>query len=320
MALVTRASVLEQLGIADSTTDAVVFTIAFDESGGATSALISVSDGSVTVNVAGGDDSGINGPFLSATYPTTADIVAALNALDGITAAAQVAGSEPWTPTKAVDFVAISAASPIRNVVYAGTGVSSELTSYIDTLIGDVEARAARMCGRSSFESVAVTEEVEGGTVLEFSTTPVTAVTSIQQLDNAGSVVKTLSASDYNLNENAGIAYASGGSSDGSWTGSAVSGVAYRPARNRAPSRRFASGQARYKLTYTGGYTTSTVPDDLVGVLRQHVVDRLLARTDSRSLASGSIVSSSKTARTPAEMDEMMRRDLAPWTRPGVVI
>lgn len=322
MALVTRADVLEQLGLTDDTNEQVALALGVDTSGDVTSVQYAVgSDNStLTVTITGGADAGAH-TFTAGVspYATIGELVTGIMALEGPEVEAGVPDSEPASPLEEVS-VTVNAGIPdfVGKIRFDSVGVSTELSSFIDTAITQAEARACTTTYRKTISQAAVSERVSGGDVLIFSSPSVQSAT-IKRVDIDGTVLETLSATSYYIDPEAGIAHIDG--SDGYSYGGWHEGVAPTPARNRRRSGGFSG--ARYPnwlLEYTGGYTTATVPADLLGVLRQHAIDIVLSRRLNRRLVSGAVLSTNQTYRSEQEMFAQHTIDLMPWMRPEGVV
>ena len=199
-------------------------------------------------------------------------------------------------------------------------GIASGTTTW-DTLLTTLAARAQSMvdiyCNRV-LESASYTEDISrlGMSYIIVRNTPVTTLTSVSSLARDADGVETataLSAGAYRFEAETGVVGLINSRSiwrddDGYFAAS--------PRSVLSPS--FAPGFKNYRVVYTAGYTTGTIPADLTQAMIEVAVGLFKMRQVNPGMAAEAIGGPSYTGKTEAELLERQQRILAPFRRPSL--
>jgi hypothetical protein len=315
VALTTRAKVLEQLGLVDDEAAVVAPAIAVSTAG---SPGQDINIDGTTLN-AGQTGSTLSYDLTQSDYDTIGEVVTLLDGLDNIGATIVDSALSGLASTLLIDpdiDENIEIVDEPRQYVINYTKQSGLISSYIDTLIPEVEAEMERYCDRDSFESAAYTDEVthgRGSRYLMLKNAPIdTGETITVKYRGSGTTTTTVDSSSFRVYGDGTQGMLESVGSEWLWDGGTPSSARSRFAR-REGNGIWPDGKNNLLVSYTGGY--STVPADLEAIARQRVVDRFLSRRDHREAVSEALGGASVTYRTPAESDERFYRLLAPFRR-----
>jgi len=193
--------------------------------------------------------------------------------------------------------------------------IASGTTTW-DTLLTTLAARAQRIVDRHcnrTLEEASYTEDISGLGMpyIIVANTPVTALTSVSSLARETDGTETATALDvgtYRYNSETGEITLL--NSQSAW------GEDYGPVRVMAP--RFSPGFRNYRVVYTAGYTSGTVPTDIAQAIIDIAAELFKMRQVNPGMASEAIGGPSYTAKTEAEMAERHTRLLTPFRRHAV--
>lgn len=208
-------------------------------------------------------------------------------------------GSALVTNTQIKDFLGISA---------------STWDTLLTTLSSRAQAMVDRYCNRT-LGSASYTEDISGMGMpyLIVRHTPITTLTSVSSLDRdtAGTETATaISVGSYRYDAETGCISLI--NSRGIWRDD--DGY-YAAAPRSVLSPRFEPGFKNYRVVYTAGYTTGTVPADITDAIIQIAAELFKMRQINPGMAAEAIGGPSYSAKTEAEMMERHMRLLAPFRR-----
>jgi hypothetical protein len=313
MALTTRAKVLQYLGLADDATSdpAIVASVV-----SGTSATFTLTGNTLTVTPDPGSPSSFD--LTAAAYDTITELASALDGLAYL--AANVAAADgSLASSLIVDAeMGVAVSSGDNQTIFYTNESAGTSSALIDQLISDVGSMAEDYCGRV-FDQASVDERVDGNGAhsVVLRSPPVESLT-LSRFD--GNTETTYAATDYYLDEDAGVVHlldSSSGFRAGTDEHTEQTRDAPRPVRRKSP--RFPDGVRNVRAQYTGGF--ATIPGSLELAATQMVAALFLDRFNNPMLTSDQMQGRTKQrAAGPAAVRQMVAEYFRPWRRPEAML
>lgn len=316
MALTTRATVLQRLGLTDDASALGAITVAINTDSALVNWTITKSGNTLTYNL---DPASGSFNLAASGYDTMTELAAALEALTNVSSAVVSSGLASNATSLLDDgtYTFTAAGGGVKTNVLTYTNAASGTNSaLIDSLIPVAGAAIGRFCNRidetgaQTFESASRTEDYDGSgdPILCLRNYPVTSVTSISLLDETGTVISTLSTSDYRIDLRSGRIHWTAATAAAAWSGGYDSPIG--PSYGSEPVG-WPVGFQNIRVVYTGGY--STVPYDLQNVATEVVRDLFLDRRRAGSASAQSAQGVSVNYLSPYDAVARWTSMLAPY-------
>ncbi|TXH17509.1 MAG: hypothetical protein E6R03_03840 [Hyphomicrobiaceae bacterium] len=326
MSLTTRAKVLQTLNLTDDATTYPALAIAIDPAT-LTQAVFTVNADQTTLTVTPTPGSPTTFTLTNASYDTMTELATGVEALAGIECNAVAVNSTTLASTllDASQSVTLTGANALGQLTYSNVAAGS-IAAFIDQLIDDVDAEIERYTGRT-FDSATYTETYDGtGTpLLQLNQYPVSSITSISYIDDAGNA-QAYPANSYRFESSTGrVQLNTPGQGFGGGGGTAPAFTAYggyagdgglnwNPAYTRGWLNAFPEGFQNVRAVYVGGY--ATVPADLSRVATEMVVDLYLNRRTNPRASGESVTPVTVSFMPMSDLILKYAQRLGPFRRP----